>query len=132
MASSIILPTNDGAAGLEAQLLACALEVQKNLGNHAPEQACRDCFAFELARRNISFSAKVELLNRTAPEPCPSGFRVDFLVNDRVIVDVVCRPALPAHAVEQYRTYLRLSGLSAAIIVNLQAGPTQLLTYITR
>lgn len=131
MASPIILPTGNDAEGLEAKLLSCALEVQKNLGNQATEQAYRDCFAFEMARRAISFAAKVELMNQKASDPCPSGFRVDFVVDKRVLVDIVRRPTLPAHAVDQYRTYLRLSGLSMAIVINFQADPSALLTRIT-
>ncbi|HNV69537.1 MAG TPA: GxxExxY protein [Candidatus Ozemobacteraceae bacterium] len=129
--SSIVLPSG-GLEGLEHQLLICALEVQKNLGQTVPENACRDCFAFELEKRNIPFTARVELLNHSGSEPLPSGYRVDFVVAGQVIVEVRCRPSLPHNLTDQYRSYLRLSGLSAAVIINLQAAPPQLLTRITR
>ena len=129
----IILATPGSSVDLEHQLFICALEVQKNLGPESPENACRDCLAFELERRHIPFSFHAELMNRSGTEESPSGFRVDFLLENRIIVEVRSRPTLPTLLQEQYRSYLRLSGLPLAIVINFQApDPRNLFTRITR
>ena len=72
----------------------------------------------ELYRLGLNFRTEVALPVRYSGECLDLGFRLDILVEDKVIIEVKSVEQLaPVHH-KQLLTYLKLSGLKLGILVN--------------
>ncbi|MBL8485898.1 MAG: GxxExxY protein [Rhodocyclaceae bacterium] len=109
---------DDRAEAAAAAVVDAALRVQKALGPGLLESVYEACLAHELAKRGISFRAQVTLPVRYDGVQLDAGFRVDLLVEDRVIVELkAVETLLPIHEA-QLITYLKLSGLRLGLLLN--------------
>jgi GxxExxY protein len=71
---------------LTEKIIGCAIEVHKVLGPGLLESAYEECFCYELAQNNISFSRQVPLPVAYKGIKLDCGYRIDVLINDLVIV----------------------------------------------
>lgn len=110
---------SDGAAaGLTREIIGAAIDVHRELGPGLLESAYEVCLAFELERRGVSFRRQVDLPVTYKGVQLSQSYRIDFLVAERVVVELKCVEAvLPVHEA-QLLTYLRLSGLPVGLILN--------------
>jgi len=100
-------------------VLGRAINVHRTLGPGLFESVYRDCLAFELA--DISTTRVL----REVPLPViyrgtriERGFRLDFVIDDRLIVEIKSvEYLLPVHSA-QVITYLKLSGLRRGLLIN--------------
>ena len=82
------------------------------------ESAYEECLCYELAKREISFERQKSLpvIYKNVKLDC--GYRVDLLVEGRLIVELKATERTePIHAA-QLLTYLRLSGLRLGYLIN--------------
>ena len=101
-------------SALTEQIIGAAIEVHRVLGPGLLESAYEECLCRELHLRGIPFRRQVELpgvkLN--------CGYRIDILVDDRVIVELKCVEKLvPVHDA-QLITYLKLTGKTVGLLFN--------------
>jgi GxxExxY protein len=82
------------------------------------ESAYSTCLAFELARRHLEVEAEkhLPLVYRQVRLEC--GYRIDFLVEDKVVVEVkAVERLLPIHRA-QLLSYLKLSRCKVGLLIN--------------
>lgn len=109
-----------GAEYSEAIVVA-AIEVHRALGPGLLEKAYRDCLAHELRIRGSHVQSEVQLDLAYKGLSIPAAYRLDMLVDRRVVVEVKSVPQLlPVH-VSQTLTYMRLSGVRIGLLINFQA-----------
>ncbi len=109
---------DDRAEAAAAAVVDAALRVHKALGPGLLESVYEACLAHELAKRGMSFRTQVTLPVRYDGVQLDAGFRVDLLVEDRVIVELkAVETLLPIHEA-QLITYLKLSGLRLGLLLN--------------
>jgi GxxExxY protein len=99
-------------------IIGAAIEVHKILGPGLLESTYEECFAHELAARNIPFERQkpLPLVYKDVKLDC--GYRLDLVVDGRVVVDLKAVDALaPIHDAVML-TYLRLSGCKIGLLVN--------------
>lgn len=92
--------------------------MHKCLGPGLLESAYAECMAGELNGRGIPFERQkaIPLVYKNLKLDC--GYRVDFLVDNRVIVELKAVEALaPVHDAIVL-TYLRLSGCKIGLLIN--------------
>ena len=112
------MPRRDRAEAAAAAVVDAALRVHKALGPGLLESVYEACLAHELAKRGMSFRTQVTLPVRYDGVQLDAGFRVDLLVEDRVIVELkAVETLLPIHEA-QLITYLKLSGLRLGLLLN--------------
>lgn len=105
-------------AELTESILGAAIDVHHRLGPGLLESAYEACLAYELTRRGISISRQVEipLLYKEIRIDC--GYRIDMLIDERVVVELKSVDRLlPIHEA-QLLTYLRLSGIRVGLLIN--------------
>ena len=105
-------------AELTQQILGAAIEVHRHLGPGLLESAYDECLAREFTLRNIPFERQrpVPVVYKDIKLEC--GYRVDFLVAGRVVVELKSIEALaPVHDAVVL-TYLRLSGCKVGLLIN--------------
>ncbi|TWT36058.1 hypothetical protein KOR34_09570 [Posidoniimonas corsicana] len=115
---------------LTEQVIGAAVEVHRHLGPGLLESAYEECLCRELAERGIPFARQVPLPIDYKGQRLDAGYRIDLLVDDRLILELKSVDAVTGIHEAQLLTYLRLSGKSVGLIINFN---TQLLKHgITR
>jgi GxxExxY protein len=100
------------------EIIDSAFKIHSVLGPGLLESAYRKCLVYEL--RNKGFKVEEEkalpLVYEEVTIDC--GYRMDLLVEDKVVVELKTADALTAVHSAQVLTYLRLSGNSVGLLLN--------------
>ena len=109
---------NDPISKITDAIIGAAIEVHRVLGPGLLESAYQACLEYELMRRDLKFSRQlpVPVMYRTVKVDC--GYRLDFLVEDRVIVEVKCVEKLAPIHTAQIIAYLKLTGCEVGLLIN--------------
>jgi len=75
-----------GINDLTAKIIGAAIEVHKALGPGLLESAYESCLAYELSLLKIGFERQVPLPVRYKSLPLDCGYRLDFLVENLVVL----------------------------------------------
>ncbi|MCH8211413.1 MAG: GxxExxY protein [Planctomycetes bacterium] len=103
---------------LTSDIIGAAIEVHRALGPGLLESAYEVCLADELNRRDIDFKRQLDLPVEFKGRQLDCGYRLDFLVEDLVIVELKCvERIMPIHEA-QLLTYLRLAHKQAGLLIN--------------
>jgi GxxExxY protein len=103
---------------LTGAILGAAFEVHSMLGPGLLESAYDECLCSELALRGIPFERQVPLPLRFKKAALDCGYRVDLVVDGRVVVELKSVDGfLPIHEA-QLLTYLRLGGYPVGLMIN--------------
>ena len=103
---------------LAKSVVDAAFQVHKALGPGLLEAAYQACLEIELSKRGLSWSAQQLLPIRYEGVVVDGAFRIDLLVEGRVIVELkAVEQLLPIHSA-QLLTYLRLSGNRLGFLIN--------------
>ncbi len=99
-------------------IIGAAIEVHRALGPGLLEAAYKSCLAYELLQRGLRVEREVPVPMSFKEVRMECGFRLDLLVEDRVIVEAKSvEHLLPVHSA-QVITYLRLTGAKQAFLIN--------------
>ena len=103
---------------ISEQIIGAAIEVHRHLGPGLLESAYRQCMAHELSLRGLAFESEKSLPVRYKGASLDCGYRVDLLVEGKVVVELKATEALlPVHSA-QVLTYLRLTGCRVGLLIN--------------
>jgi GxxExxY protein len=103
---------------LTGQIIGAAIEVHRALGPGLLESAYQACLAHELALRGLSFAQERSLPVEYKGIRLECGYRLDFVVADKVVVELKAVEALdPVHEA-QLLTYLKLTGCRVGLLIN--------------
>ncbi len=103
---------------LTHEIIGAAIEVHRTLGPGLLESTYEECTARELTLRGLSFERQKPLPIVYKDVKLECGYRVDLLVEGRVVVELKSAGALaPVHEAIVL-TYLRLSGLRIGPLIN--------------
>lgn len=99
-------------------IIDAGLKVHKALGPGLLESAYEHCLAYELVSRGLSVRRQVPIPIIYESVALDAGYRLDLLVDEQVIVEIKSVEALnPLHEA-QALTYLKLSRLRLALLIN--------------
>ena len=99
-------------------IIGAAIEVHKNLGPGLLESAYEACTAFELIQLGLRVETQkpLPLIYKQVALDC--GYRLDILVEEKVVVEVkAVDKLLPIHEA-QLVSYLRLTGCKVGLLIN--------------
>jgi len=106
---------------LSYKIIGAAIHLHKSLGPGLLESAYEHALANDL--RELGFDVKQQI-----PMPfiykdvnLEVGYRIDLIVNGKVIVEIKSIESLAPVHFAQTLTYLRLSGLKLALLINFNA-----------
>jgi GxxExxY protein len=99
-------------------LLGAAMKVHSALGPGLLESAYETCLVHELGKRGLNVKRQVALPLIFDGIKLDAGYRLDLLLNDRIIVELKSVDKfLPIHTA-QLLSYLKLSGLKLGYLLN--------------
>ena len=107
-----------GSQRSQSHVIGAALKVHTALGAGLLESAYDPCLFYELTQAGLQFEHQKKLPVTYQGIEIPVAYRVDFLVENCLIVEIKCvERVLPVH-VAQLLTYLRLSGRTLGLLIN--------------
>jgi GxxExxY protein len=103
---------------LSGIVIDAALEVHTVLGPGLLESAYEACLKYELSSRNIKTISQLELPINYKNNTIESGYRIDLLVEDKLIVELkAIEKIMPVHEA-QVLSYLKMSNIKIGLILN--------------
>ncbi|HUO23274.1 MAG TPA: GxxExxY protein [Caulobacteraceae bacterium] len=94
------------------------LKVHRALGPGLLESAYEHCLGFELNARGVSVRRQAVLPILYEGSKLDAGYRLDLLVEEKVIVEIKAIDALTRVHEAQVLTYLKLSGCRLGFLMN--------------
>ena len=103
---------------LSSAVLQAAIEVHRQLGPGLLETAYEQCLAYELTLAKIPFLKEVGLPVEYKGIKLDCGYRLDFLVDGRLIVELKSVEQLQRIHQAQLLTYMKLAKVSVGLLIN--------------
>jgi GxxExxY protein len=100
------------------EIIGAAIEVHKRLGPGLLESAYEVCLAHELRLRNLRVDQQVGVPVVYKETKLECGYRMDLLVEGRIVVDLKSIESLAPIHEAIILTYLRLSGHKIGLLIN--------------
>jgi len=95
-----------------------AMKVHSRLGPGLLESAYQACLAYELRKRGFEVAVQIPLPVLYDGERVEVGYRIDLVIENRVVVEVKSVEAVhPIHQA-QLLSYMRLSGVAVGLLIN--------------
>jgi len=103
---------------LTGEVIGAAIEVHKHLGPGLLESAYEECLCHELRLREIVYERQKPLAINYKQIRLDCGYRLDLVVEDKVILELKSCERIEDIHKAQLLTYLKLSGLQLGLILN--------------
>jgi len=101
-----------------SKVIGLAIEVHRHLGPGLLESAYEDCLAFELKENKIAFRRQVALPVIYKGMKLDCSYRMDFVVEEYLVLEIKAVDHLLAIHEAQLLTYLKLSNRGIGLLVN--------------
>ena len=103
---------------LSYKIIGAALDVHKTLGVGLLESAYEVALAYELRELGFEVKSQVVLPLKYKSEVIDNAYRVDLIVEDKVIIEV--KSVLEIHPIfySQVLTYLKLTNIKLGLLIN--------------
>jgi len=100
------------------EVIAAAMKVHSALGAGMFESAIEACLSYEMRASGLHVRRQVRLPIVYRDVRLPTGYRVDYIVEECLLVEIKCvEKVLPIHEA-QLHTYLKLTGLKLGLLLN--------------
>ncbi|MDF2156252.1 GxxExxY protein [Algoriphagus sp. CAU 1675] len=99
-------------------IIGSAIEVHKELGPGLLESSYEVCLAYELRSRGLEVETQVGLPVVFKEVKLEAGYRIDILVEKKVIIEVKAVDEFSPIHLAQILTYLKLSNLKLGLLLN--------------
>ena len=104
-----------------AKVLQSAITVHKALGPGLLESAYQACLAHEMRKQGLNALQEVGVPVQYDGVTIDCGFRIDFVVEGSVVVELKAVDRLHAIHEAQMLTYLKLTGIRVGLLLNFNA-----------
>jgi len=103
---------------ISEKIIGCALEVHKTLGPGLLESAYKECLFYKLTKSglNVNKEKPIPVVYEEVKLDC--GYRIDLLVENKVVVEIKSLDALHDIHTAQVLTYLKLGNYKLGLLIN--------------
>jgi GxxExxY protein len=100
------------------KILNCAFKVHTKLGPGLLESSYKECLFYELNKSGLSVGKEIALPLIYDDVKLDCGYRIDLLVENKVIVEIKSVKEMNEIFTAQVLTYLKLSGCRVGLLLN--------------
>jgi len=100
------------------KIIGAAIEVHKQLGPGLLESSYEVCLAYELKQLGLTVQTQVALPVVYKEVKLEAGYRIDILVENKVIIEIKAVDSLADIHTAQLLTYLKLKDLKLGLLIN--------------
>lgn len=103
---------------LSKEIIGCAIEVHKLLGPGLLESAYEECLVYELLNKSYQIDRQkpIPVMYKNIRLDC--GYRLDLLVEKRIIVELKSIDEITLVHEAQILTYMRFSNIKIGLLIN--------------
>ena len=99
-------------------IIGCAIEVHRTLGPGLLESVYENCLLYELEENGIIAERQVELPIEYKYINLDAGYKIDLLVENKVIIELKSVKEIQPIHIAQLMTYLKLSDIKLGMLIN--------------
>lgn len=103
---------------LSYKIIGAAIEVHRNLGVGLLENAYEAALAYELKHQGMNVKQQVHLPLTYKEITVEKGYKIDLIIEDKVIVEVKAVLELHPVSYSQVLTYLKLTNMKLGLLIN--------------
>ena len=103
---------------ISAIIIGCAIQVHRALGPGLLENTYEECLYYELLQSGIKVEKQKALPLVYKEVKLDIGYRIDLLVENRIIVELKAIESLTDVHTAQMLTYLRLANCNLGLLIN--------------
>ncbi len=103
---------------LSKQVIGLAIEVHRELGPGLLESTYEKCLMYELRKSNINCINQMQLPVKYKGLTLDCGYRVDLLIDGKLIIELKSVDSLKAIHEAQLLTYMKLAGIRTGLLIN--------------
>ncbi len=107
---------------LTEKIIGAALEVHRTLGPGLLESIYQTCLAHEMTLRGLRFEKEKPLPVEYKGIKLEGGYRLDFIVDDKVVVELKVVDSIHDVHKAQLLTYLKLTGCKVGLLLNFNSA----------
>ncbi|MBK7434265.1 MAG: GxxExxY protein [Chitinophagaceae bacterium] len=108
----------EGINEITRQIISSAYKVHSSLGPGLLENAYKECLYYDLGKHGLNAEKEKALPLIYETIKMDAGYRVDLLVERKVIVEIKAVEAFSDVHMAQILTYLKLSGCKIGLLLN--------------
>lgn len=103
---------------ISSAIIGAAIEVHKTLGPGLLESTYETCLEYEIRQKGLNVIRQTALPAIYKDVKLNAGYRIDLLVENKIIVEIKSVEALANIHTAQLLTYLRLKNLKLGLLLN--------------
>ncbi|MCC6762837.1 MAG: GxxExxY protein [Chitinophagaceae bacterium] len=103
---------------LSSMIIGCGIEVHKQLGPGLLESAYRECLKHELLNAGLEVKSEKPMPIVYKDIKLDHGYRMDLLVNNKVVIEIKTVEAFTDVHLAQVLTYLKLGNYKLGLLLN--------------
>ena len=103
---------------LSNKIIGCAIEVHKQLGPGLLESAYQECLFYELKQAGLNVVKEKPMPVVYKDIKLDHGYRIDLLVDNKVVIEIKTVEALNDVHTAQVLTYLKLGNYKLGLLLN--------------
>ena len=103
---------------LTGSIIGAAIEVHRALGPGLLEAVYEECLCYELAQKKIGFQRQYRLPVRYKDVYMECGYRIDLLVEDRIVLELKAVDRITALHEAQLLSYLKSGNWNIGFLIN--------------
>ena len=107
-----------GKDPITGKVIGCAIEVHRVLGPGLLESTYQQCLAREFHLNGIAFTLEHPLPVEYKGIKLDCGYRIDILVENRIIIELKAVEEIRGIHKAQLLTYMKLSGFNTGLLIN--------------
>jgi GxxExxY protein len=100
------------------KIIGCAIEVHKQLGPGLLESAYEECLYYELINKGLVVKKQLALPLVYKEIKLDTGYRIDLLVENKVIIEIKSVDAIADIHKAQLMTYMKLANIKLGLLIN--------------
>ena len=103
---------------ISSKIIGAAIEVHKQLGPGLLESTYETCLAYELKQMGLDVKQQQALPVVYKEVKLDAGYRIDLLIENKVIIEIKSVESLADIHTAQLLTYLKLKDLKLGLLIN--------------
>jgi GxxExxY protein len=103
---------------LSNKVIGCAIEVHRQLSPGLLESAYQRCLEYELGLNGIAFTSQQAMPSLYKEVDLDCGYRVDLLVEERLLLELKAVERVLAVHEAQILTYMKLAKVTSGLLIN--------------
>jgi len=103
---------------ITSKIIGAAIEVHKELGPGLLESAYEKCLIHEIRNQGLNVESQILLPVKFKDVEIDAGYRMDLLVEDKIVVEIKAVDYMADIYLAQILTYMKLGGYHLGLLIN--------------